>query len=339
MMDSPEVHEWHKAIEAEKASLEKMGVFELVSEAPKRPIQSKWVFKKKLKADGSLERFKARLVAKGFTQKQGIDYGETFSPVVRLETIRMIVALSALYGWTPQHLDVKTAFLYGELEEELYMFLPDGYTNNSQIVRLKKSIYGLKQAGRCWFNKLRNHLTKHNYVQCPANQCVFKKGTGKDMVIIAIYVDDCLITGFDKRVKELVQVLASQFEMQHTGQLSWILSMEVRSNKSGFSIQQGLYINKILEKFGMADSKPVPTPYVEKVKSTGDTKPNTTFPYREAIGSLLYLANGTRPDISYAVSQLSRHLENPTELEIVRLKRVFRYLSGTRDYCLKYKKY
>ena len=145
-----------------------------------------------------------------------MDYDETFSPVVRMETIRMIVALSALYGWAPQHLDVKTAFLYGELVEDLYMYLPEGYSSEPQIVKLKKSIYGLKQAGRCWFMKLRDHLIKNGYEQCTADQCVFKKGIDKDMVIIAIYVDDCLITGSSKRVNELIQVLASAFEMQHT---------------------------------------------------------------------------------------------------------------------------
>ena len=266
-----------------------------------------------------------------------MDYDETFSHVVKMETIRMIVALSALYGWAPQHLDVKTAFLYGELIEDLYMYLPEGYSNELQIVKLEKSIYGLKQAGRCWFNKLRQHLIKNKYEQCPADQCVFKMGEGKDMVIIAIYVDDCLITGSEKRVSELIRVLASQFEMQHTGPLRWILSMEVKNTKEGFNMHQGLYIEKILEKFNMSDCSPVPTPYVEG-HGTGKELPNKEYPYREAIGSLIYLSNGTRPDIAYAVSQLSRSLENPTELEILRLKRVFKYLQGTKNYQLKYHK-
>ena len=148
-------------------------------------------------------------------------------------------------------------------------------------------------------------------------------GEGKDMVIIAIYVDDCLITGSEKRVSELIRVLASQFEMQHTGPLRWILSMEVKNTKEGFNMHQGLYIEKILEKFNMSDCSPVPTPYVEG-HGTGKELPNKEYPYREAIGSLIYLSNGTRPDIAYAVSQLSRSLENPTELEILRLKRVFK---------------
>ena len=188
---------WREAINDELKSIQDNNTWELV-DLPhgRKPIGSKWVFKVKYHADGSIERYKARLVAQGFSQTEGLDYRETFAPVIRFSTIRLLLALAAHYDWEIEQMDVKTAFLYGDLDVEIYMKQPEGYTVTGQehkVLRLKKTLYGLKQSPRAWNQKLDNHLCTEGFKRCVRDTALYIKRNGKDVILISVYVDDLLV--------------------------------------------------------------------------------------------------------------------------------------------------
>jgi hypothetical protein len=336
-MSRQDHNEWIKACNAELEVLKKFGVFEEVPRPQDRKVVgSKWVFHMKHGPDGQIERYKARVVAQGFSQVEGIDYNETFAPVTKFNSIRLLLALAARYDWEIHQMDVKSAFLNGELDEEIYLRPPPGYKAAPNTVwRLKKALYGLKQASREWYKTFLSELKTLGFTRIQADHCVFyKKIDGHDL-IIAVYVDDNLILSdsldlINKTKKEL----SSRFEMTDLGDVNWILNMEVTRNrpKRTIRLSQSQYIENILERHGMADCKPAATPMEVNLKLEQLDAPEVDVTeYQQLIGSLMYGSLGTRFDITHEVGVLSRHNHTPGKQHHTAVKRVFRYLRGTSD--------
>jgi hypothetical protein len=335
-------------MEKEMKSLKDNEVWELV-ELPegRKAVGSKWVYKVKTDADGSIERYKARLVAQGFSQKYGTDYDETFCPVVRLESFRTIVALAVQNGLILHQLevDVTTAFLNGELEEVVYMRQPQGFIAEGQehlVCKLKKCIYGLKQSPRCWNTALHNQLTTMEFVQADSDPCVYRD-SGGETFFIGVYVDDIILAGeSEKRMKEVKDTLTKKFDIKDMGELHYFLGMKIQLDKTGdVWIGQPAYAESLLRKFGMSEAKPVSTPVdtsMKFIQAAEDEQCIDQQVYQSAIGSLLYLSVATRPDITFAVSNMARFSSKPTTQHRTGVKRIMRYLQGTINHGILYTK-
>ena len=230
-----------------------------------KPFGCKWVFKKKLRPDGTIEKYKARLVAKGYTQKEGEDFFDTYSPVVRLTTIRVLLSLAASHGLLVHQMDVKTAFLNGELEEEIYMEQPDGFIAQGQegkVCRLIKSLYGLKQAPKQWHEKFDKTLTSAGFTVNEADTCVYYRYGGGKGVILCLYVNDILIFGTSiDEINDVKSFLSQNFDMKDLGETDVILNIKLIKGEKGITLLQSHYVEKVLSRFGYTDSKPSPTPY------------------------------------------------------------------------------
>jgi hypothetical protein len=337
---------WKEAVRSEMDSILANGTWE-VTDRPYgcKPVGCKWVFKKKLRPDGTIEKYKARLVAKGYTQKEGEDFFDTYSPVARLTTIRVLLSLAASHGLLVHQMDVKTAFLNGELDEEIYMEQPDGFVVDGQegkVCKLLKSLYGLKQAPKQWHEKFERTLTAEGFVVNEADKCVYYRHGGGEGVILCLYVDDILIFGTNLNViKEVKEFLSRCFEMKDLGVADVILNIKLlKDDNGGIILLQSHYVEKILSRFGYSDCKSSPTPYDPSVLIRKNRKiARDQLRYSQIIGSLMYLASATRPDISFAVSKLSRFVSNPGDVHWHALERVLRYLKGTASYGIHYTGY
>lgn len=333
--------QWEQAMTEEMESLSKNGTWQLV-QRPKeqRVIDNKWVFKVKKHPNGSIDRFKARLVVRGFHQQHGIDYEETFSPVVRYNSIRTILAIAAMDRMEMQQFDVKTAFLYGDLEERVFMKQPTGFEDGtSRVCELRKSLYGLKQASRCWNQKFKSFIEEFGFSACMSDPCVFVKANERDTTILAIYVDDGMIVGNNKKnIEEVVEHLQRQFEIKKVD-VGCFLGMEIdRKNDGSIIVHQSGYARRILKRFNMEDCNPVTTPGDPNQRMTkGDeAASDEAFPYRQLIGSLMYLAIATRPDICHALGVVSRYMEHPKAMHVNAAKRILRYIKGTSEFGIRY---
>ncbi len=339
-VESADSQKWKEAMKSEYDSLIRNETWKLVS-LPKdrKAIGNKWVYKIKRNADGSVERYKARLVCKGFSQKEGIDYTETFSPVARYTSVRTVLAVTNQLGLHIHQMDVKTAFLNGKLEEELYMVQPEGFVEEGKehlVCKLERSLYGLKQASRCWNVTIDQFLKKAGFQQGNADPCVYFKSVGQHFVIIALYVDDLLIASTSEHLlREEKKALATRFEMSDMGEAHYILGMQItrhRKNRKLF-LSQRKYLENVLVKFGMQDSNPVCTP-----QETGLVlEPNMGEPvdiqkYQSAIGSLNYAVQATRPDLAAALSAVNIYMQNPGKTHWAAVKRILRYIKGTLDF-------
>ncbi|KAK0597781.1 hypothetical protein LWI29_028530 [Acer saccharum] len=308
----------------------------------KEIIGVKWVYKPKLYSDGSIQKHKARLVAKGYSQKYGVDYNETFAHVARLDTIRALVALAAQKKWHIHQLDVKSTFLNGYLEEEIYVEQPQGFVipgKEDKVLKLKKALYGLKQAPRAWYSRIDEYYTSHEFRRSKSEPTLYIKTQSNNILIVSLYVDDLIYTGNnEKMMKEFKEDMMKTFEMTDLGLMHYFLGIEINQEKSGIFVSQKKYTESLLKKFKMSECKPVATPLVtnEKFrKEDGSNKADVSI-YRSLIGSLLYLT-ATRPDIMYATSLLSRFMQNPTQVHYGAAKQILRYLQGTKDYGIWFK--
>jgi hypothetical protein len=344
---------WREAVEAELQSLRNNGVYKEVP-IPKgvRPITSKPVFKVKVDQHGKVERFKMRLVARSFTQKKGVDYNNTFAPVANLESIRILLALAARYYLELNQMDVSTAYLNGKLLEELYLQPPEGVDiKPDHCWRLKKSLYGLKQAGRTWNVTLDKALHSLGFSRLDAETClyVFRNSDG-GVCFLVVYVDDLLLAASSRALMDAVKAkLTSRFKMRDLGKASFILGIEVKRNHPcrSISLSQRQYIDSVLERCRMSECAPLSTPMSHSAHMTAnDPEDNTPIfkvvwngkqvSYTSAIGSLMYTMLGTRADLAYAVGVLGRYSANPKWCHWKAVKHVMRYLKGTRTMELHY---
>jgi len=342
-MTSSNAKDWKEAIDTELQALEKAKTW-IVSTLPKgkRAISSKWIFKIKRDETGNIKRFKARLVARGYSQREGIDYTETFAPVVRYESVRTLITIAALKNLEIGQFDIKTAFLNGELEEEIYMRLPEGATKEDTIVKLKKSLYGLKQSPRQWNKQFHEFLTKFKFKASNADRCVYQSIISGELVLLALYVDDGLVLAKNQAIIQIVlETLKSEFEVT-IGSGAQFLGLEIRrdSDTGTITISQEQYIKRVLKKFEMTEAKPVSTPVEinQYLKNLLEGQVDTSMknvPYQQAVGSLMFAACVSRPDIMFAVSNVSKFLHNPS-MEHWKAVKILRYLKGTSSQGITY---
>ena len=344
--NSQQALQWTEAANVEYESLIENHTWDLV-ELPKdrKPVGCKWIFKAKYKDDGEIERFKARLVAQGYAQKPGIDFHETFSPVVKHSSIRSLLSYGVNRDMKIHQMDVVTAFLNGNLDEEIYMHQPEGFVQKGQenlVCRLRKSIYGLKQSPRCWNTVLDSYLQELDFKRSEADQCVYIQNCNGKTRIVAVYVDDMIImTDTDDDMSEIKRKFEEKFKMKDMGELHYCLGITVQRGDNSLQLYQKYYLQKVLARFGMLEANAVSTPADSNVKlqkDDGVSTPVDSMKYQSMVGSLLYAASGTRPDISQAVGDVSKYSSHPTESHLTAVKRIMRYLKGTIDLKLTYKK-
>jgi len=350
-MRGPDKDQWIQAVKKELDSLRKHGTYKVVPlPSGRKPVKCKWVLKVKDLQDGSL-KYKARLVAKGFSQKEGIDYTETYAPVIKYKSLRTLLAVANERNMEIHQMDVTTAFLNGDLEEEIYMEPPEGQEGNKpgMVWKLERSLYGLKQSPRCWNTTIHNFLVNQGFTRNITDYATYSKGLGRDQVILALYVDDLLILSEDlNQVLKIKSALASRFEMVDFGEVKTVLGMRITRDRSKgvLCIDQRKYAQGVLDKFSMGSCKPVNLPMAvdtQLVKAQGsftelERESMASVPYRSAVGSLMYLMVSTRPDLAAAIGVVSRFLEHPGRPHWEAVKRILRYVQHTLDYGLVYKR-
>lgn len=336
---------WREAMNAEMESIERNQTWELVDQPEGTNIIGvKWVFKTKYNEHGDLDKHKARLVAKGYAQRFGVDYNEVYAPVARWDTIRIIIATAAYQNWNIYQLDVKSAFLHGELQENVYVDQPQGFEkrgSEEKVYRLKKTLYGLKQAPRAWFSKIESYIIREGFKKNDSEHTLFVK-TEKEgqILIVSLYVDDLIFTGnCEKLINGFKESMKRNFDMTDLGKMRYFLGVEILQRDEGIYICQRKFAKEVLERFEMSLCNGVNNPIVPGVKLSkkgGGATLDTTL-YKEMIGSLMYLTV-TRPDLTFVVDLASRYMENPTEAHFQVIKRVLRYVKNTTDLGIMYKR-
>ena len=322
---------WCDAMAAEIRALETNKTWTLVDLPPeKNAIGCKWVYKIKYKSDGTVERYKARLVAKGYSQMEGLDFHETFAPVAKLVTVKVLLALASIKNWHLHHLDVNNAFLHGDLEEDVYMQLPPGFhlKGETRVCKLHKSLYGLKQASRQWFAKLSSALLAAGYFQSKVDYSLFTKVSDGSFIALLIYVDDILVCSNDlSAISSLKSYLHDHFALKDLGSLKYFLGLEVARSKNGIYLSQRKYALDILEDTGFLGSRSSTTPMDPNLQLNsvhGDLLHDASL-YRRLIGRLIYLTI-TRPDIVFSVQILSQFMDKPRQPHLDAAHHLLRYI-------------
>ncbi|KAI3690760.1 hypothetical protein L2E82_48967 [Cichorium intybus] len=330
------------AMDEEINSILKNNTWELV-DLPKghKAIGVKWVYKTKLNEEGEVDRLKARLVVKGYKQKYGIDYQEVFAPVIRLETIRLVLALAAQKNWKVHQMDVKSAFLNRTLKEDVYIDQPTGYVKKGEehkVCHLKKALYGLKQAPRAWYSRIEDYFLNHGFRKCPFEHTLFIQERRGKIVMVCVYVDDLVFTGSShEMIEDFKQSMKNEFDMTDMGLLHYFLGIEVKQEKERIAICQKRYALDLLNKFNMIEASPVSTPMEYGLKLAKHSNEENVDPtiYRSLVGSLMYLT-ATRPDLIFSISMISRFIEAPKTSHWEAGKRILKYVKGTQDHGIIY---
>ncbi|GJR13949.1 retrovirus-related pol polyprotein from transposon TNT 1-94 [Tanacetum coccineum] len=315
---------WFEAMQDEIHEFDRLKVWELVP----RPdyvmvIGLKWIYKVMLDEYGDVLKDKARLVAKGYRQEEGIDFEESFAPVARIEAIRIFIANAATKNMIIYQMDVKTAFLNGDLQEEVF-----------------KALYGLKQAPRAWYDTPSKFLLANNFFKGAVDPTLFTRKSGKHILLVQIYVDDIIFASTDHNACNIFsKEMSSKFQMSMMGQMSFFLGLQVSQSPRGIFINQAKNALETLKKYGMDRSDPVDTPMVDRLKLDEDLMgiPVDQTRFRGMVGSLMYLT-ASRPDLVFAVCMCARYQAKPTKKHLEAIKRIFRYLKGTINMGLWYPK-
>jgi len=332
--------EWRHAMTEEFIALTKNNTWSLVPPVNNaNVIDCKWVYKLKKDSEGKITRYKARLVAKGFRQQPGIDYQETFSPVIKATTIRVLLSLAVTNHWSLRQLDVQNAFLHGNLTETVYIRQPQGFvdpTKPNHICRLHKALYGLKQAPRAWFHRLSTVLHQIGFVGSKTDPLLFILKHRGTLLYVLVYVDDIIVTGNNNdAIEKLITTLGTSFAIKDLGDLHYFLGIEIVRQGANILLSQRKYILELLQKSGLTDCKPVPSPMSSSHPLAIGDSPllSDSAMYRQTVGALQYVTL-SRPDISFAVNKVCQYMHAPTENHWTAVKRILRYLKGTADYGL-----
>ncbi|KAH9783149.1 retrovirus-related pol polyprotein from transposon RE1 [Citrus sinensis] len=340
---------WFTAMKNEYDALIENRTWSPVPRTENQKVGNKWVYRIKYNTDGSVAKYKARLVAKGFQQIEGVNYFDTFSPVVKPATVRVVLSLAVMNQWIVRQVDVNNAFLNGELSEEVFMQQPEGFVDKSKsnyVCRLHKALYGLKQAPRAWFEKLRGCLLQWGFRNSKSDSSLFLRKTKVSLIMVLIYVDDILVTGPNsEELDSFIQQFNTVFALKDLGRLSYFLGIEVLYGQDCIYLSQKKYIRDLLAKVDMLECKGVTTPMCsgkdsklqKVVKGELGYYVEDATHYRSIVGGLQYLIL-TRPEIAYSVHKLSQYVSAPTMQHLMACKRVLKYLKETQDYGLKFVK-
>lgn len=335
---------WIEAMRSEIQSIEKNKTWELVSlPAGAKKIGVKWVFKTKLNEEGNIDKYKAKLVVKGYAQEEGIDFDEVFAPVARWDTIRILLSVAAQRGWKVYQLDVKSAFLYGELKEVVYVDQPEGFVKKGEenkVYLLRKALYGLKQAPRPWFSRIEGYFKQAGFHRSSYDHTFFIKREGEKCIMVSIYVDDLIFAGNDELLLEEFKLsMKQEFEMTDLGLMRFFLGVEIRQSSKGIHLCQKKYAHEVLERFEMSNCNPVKNPIVPgaKLSKEEDGEEVDGTLYKQMVGCLVYLTV-TRPDMMYVVCLISWFMAKPREKHMLAAKRALRYLKGTMELGVFYKR-
>lgn len=338
--------QWKDAIRDEYNSLMKNGTWILV-DLPKgrKPIACKWVFKLKRKADGAIDKYKARLVAKGYSQQSGFDYNETYAPVAKLTTLRVILSIANHMDMDMliHQMDVISAFLNGSLSEEIYMQQPEGFRKDERVCKLIKAIYGLKQASRMWYEEFNAFIMSIGFKKCGSDQYLYIRIFGGIKCYVLLYVDDLLIVCESiETIKSIKESMSIEFEMTDIGEMDTFLGIHVHRDmhRGQISMDQASYMKNVLHKFGMDDCKQTATPMevgLDLMKCDRDTVCDA--PYRELIGCLTYATMTMRPDLCASTNYFSRFQSCFNDEHYNYARRILRYVCGTVNLKLVYDKH
>ncbi|KXJ62466.1 hypothetical protein RP20_CCG008066 [Aedes albopictus] len=327
----------------ELKSHQQNGTWELVDPPEGRKVVGcRWVYKLKRNAAGEITKYKARLVAQGYSQKYGVDYDEVFAPVTSHTTLRVLLAVASKRRMTLKHFDVKTAYLYGDLDEEIFMRQPPGFAvkgREDMVCRLKKSIYGLKQSARCWNQRLHSVLVEMGFEQSATDSCLYTKVVSGKRVYLLVYVDDIMIGCEDEaQIDSVYEQLKRYFEVTNLGEPNDFLGLKIECKDRKYSVSVGGYIDRVADRFGLREAKRAKTPMEEGFASSEDESPKLSDDneYRSLVGALLYISVCARPDVAASVAILGRKVSSPSEADWVAAKRVVRYLKATKEWKLSY---
>ncbi|MBW0536164.1 hypothetical protein O181_075879 [Austropuccinia psidii MF-1] len=338
-MSNEDSDHWKQAISQELSNMDKHNVWSPISNKKEiKALTTTWVFKKKTNENGNLTKYKARLCVRRFNQREGIDYDNVFSPTGCLTSLRLLLTLCHLHQFKIEQMDVGCAFLNGIPDETLYIYCPEGYkTQNSNILKLNKSIYGLKQSPCCWQNALKSCLDKIGLTPCYTDPCLFYSKNPDKPIWLYVHVDDLIFGGsWNTEFKEKIN---KSFNMEDLGTVKYVLGIRITQETNCVTLIQDKLIDQILTEFKMINCRPSSSPLPSNIKDLKNnpelpcTKP--PFSYRQAIGSLQYLVQCTCPNLAFSVSFISQFLEAPTESHFNTLDHVFKYLVGTKEYSLK----
>ncbi|KAH9110641.1 hypothetical protein AeMF1_014629 [Aphanomyces euteiches] len=341
-MQSADAEQWLEACKKEINNLQLMKCYRVVKKPNGcRTLRSKWVFKRK-DMPGGVKAFKARVVIKGCAQREGIDYDETYAPVVRGDSLRLTLAVVTHRGMKCRQGDATNAYIHADADRTLHMAMPDGFDDNSgQVWAIDKALYGMKQSALMWYLHFKEILVMDGFKPTLSDGCVFTKRTNSALQIITIYVDDILVCAeTNEEIDKIFKHLQAHIRLNDMGPVSKLLGMEIRRNEADMTMEilQTTYIERMAAKYGLTDAKPVDTPIPPGTCLTEDVglELEDDKPYRRIVGSLLYCAMATRPDIVHAVNQLSRHLSKPHQIHMNMARRVITYLLHTRNVGLSY---
>ena len=336
-MASPQRGRWHSAMVEELKALEDNDTFDLVPREDNETVAGRWVFAIKLGSDNE-EMYKARYVAKGFSQTHDVNYSETFSPTAKMTSVRILMDLAIRQNLLIHQMDVRNAYLNSNIDYDIYVEQPNGFKLSGKngedlILKLNKSLYGLKQSGRLWNELLDDFLCILNFEQSHSDYCVYTKIHDGIKIIIIVWVDDLIIASSDLvSINNVKTELGNKFKMKDFSQISYFLGIDFEINNNNIKMHQSKCICKLLARFGMADcnKKLIPCDVNSPKIDDSESEPlEDRRLFQEIVGSLIYLMTGTRPDICYVVTKLSQFMSNPTQAHLNLVKSVLRYLKGT----------